>query len=387
MRNFFVQNRRIIFIIISQLILLWALWQTNRFLLSFKKEEENKMEILGAAYEQLSQAGLNEDISLSQHIFNSNKTIPIIIINQDSTIVSFKNLKWDKKKKLTAKDTVAILKLAGEFAKFTPPVIFDLKNGNYQELYYGRSSLFTKLFSYPLILVVILLLFAGVIYQYYKVGKKSDENLLWSSLAKETAHQIGTPLSSLLGWIEILRNSNCKEVPVEELEKDVSRLNIISQRFSKIGSQPELRRENIIEVSQQAVDYLKSRTSKLVNIVCHCNKDVYAYLNKQLYAWVLENLIKNAVDAMEGKGVIEIRVTEEENQVMIDVKDYGKGMTAAQVKQIFLPGYSTKKRGWGLGLSLAKRIIEEYHQGKIFVYKTKPGEGATFRILLNKFMD
>lgn len=387
MRNFFIQNRRIIFIIISQLILLWALWQTNRFLLSFKKEEENKMEILGAAYERLSQAGLDEDISLSQHIFNSNTTIPIIILDQDGKIVSFKNLKWDDKKHLTSKDSLKIIRLAKDFTQFTSPVVFELDNGKYHELYYGRSSLFTKLFSYPLILVVILLLFAGVIYQYYKVGKKSDENLLWSSLAKETAHQIGTPLSSLIGWVELLKTSGCKDIPVEELEKDVSRLNIISQRFSKIGSQPELRKENIVEVSQHAISYLKSRTSKLVDIICHCNKDVYAYLNKQLYAWVLENLIKNAIDAMEGKGKIEIEITEENHKVIIDIKDYGRGMTSAQVKQIFIPGYSTKKRGWGLGLSLAKRIIEEYHQGKIFVYKTKPGEGTTFRILLNKFID
>ncbi len=384
MRNFFIQNKRIIFIIISQLILLLALWRTNRFLLDFKKEEENKMEILGAAYERLSQAGLDEDISLSQHIFNSNNTIPIIILDQDHKIVSFKNLKWDNRKKLTSEDSLQIIGLAKDFAQFTSPVVFDLDNGKYHELYYGRSALFTKLFYYPLILVVILLLFVGVIYQYYRVGKMSDENKLWSSLAKETAHQIGTPLSSLIGWVEILKSSGCKDIPVEELEKDVSRLSIISQRFSKIGSQPELKKENIVEISRKAVDYLMSRTSKLIEITCNCEKEIYAGINKQLYAWVLENLIKNSIDAMEGKGKIEIEIKQEGQKVIIDVKDYGKGITAAQVKQIFIPGYSTKKRGWGLGLSLAKRIIEEYHKGKIFVYKTKPGEGTTFRIVLNK---
>ncbi len=385
MRNYLSNNKRLIFIIFSQIVLIIALWRTNRFLMEFKSEEQNKMEILGSAYQKLNNAGLNEDISLPQNIFNSNKTIPIIIINQDSIITSFKNLKWDKKKKLDKKDSTQILKLAKEYAKTIEPVHFSLKNGKYQNLYYGRSSLYTKLLYYPMILVGIFLLFVGLIYQYYRTGKISDENKLWNSLAKETAHQIGTPLSSLMGWIEIMKMPGDNQIPVEELEKDVQRLNIISQRFSKIGSQPELKLENLVEINKNAINYLRSRASKLVEINCQANKDkVYANINKQLYEWVLENLVKNAIDAMEGKGKIDISLTENKHQIVIDVSDTGKGIASGMIKDIFRPGFTTKKRGWGLGLSLSKRIIEEYHKGKMFVLKSIPNEGTTFRIILRK---
>ncbi len=385
MRGYLSNNKRLIFIIFSQIVLIIALWRTNRFLMEFKAEEKSKMEILGSAYQKLNYAGLNEDISLPQSIFNSNKTIPIIIINQDSIITSFKNLKWDNKQKLTHNDSIKILKLAKKYAQNIEPVHFALKNGKYQNLYYGRSSLYTKLLYYPMILVGIFLLFVGIIYQYYRTGKVSDENKLWNSLAKETAHQIGTPLSSLMGWIEIMKMDGNQNIPVEELEKDIQRLNIISQRFSKIGSQPELKPENLVEINQNAINYLRSRTSKMVNIKCHSkNEKVYANINKQLYEWVLENLIKNAIDAMEGKGKIDIYINHDKQNISIDITDTGKGISPSKINEIFRPGFTTKKRGWGLGLSLSKRIVEEYHKGKIFVLKSTPEKGTTFRIVLKK---
>ena len=252
-------------------------------------------------------------------------------------------------------------------------------------IYYRDSDLLTKLKYYPVALILILILFASVIYLFFKSNKVAEQNKLWTGMAKETAHQIGTPLSSLLGWIEILRLDNTDENTVVEIEKDVHRLNTIAERFSKIGSIPELKNQNIVEATNNAFNYLKSRSSKQVEFKFQTvNNEIFIDLNLQLYSWVIENLVKNAIDAMKGKGQISLAINEDEKNVSITIKDSGKGISKNLQQKIFSPGYTTKKRGWGLGLSLAKRIIQDYHNGKLSVLKSELKKGTTFLITLKK---
>ncbi len=378
MRHYLSQHKRLIFISATLLALAVTLWETNRFLQEFKQEERAKMEILASAYQKL--LDVKDDnpalLNLSSAILEKNHTIPVIIVDKNGEVVFYRNLPKDTQEYIQEK-----LK---EFKRTDKHFKLDLGDNDYQILYYGDSSLLSKLTYYPVILVAIFLLFAAIVYMYYHTGKVSDENRLWSGLAKETAHQIGTPLSSLMGWIEILNAGNNPDIPVEEIEKDVQRLNVISQRFSKIGSIPELESQDVIEITKHTLHYIKSRTSKLVRITLQAPDKLQVLLNEQLYSWVIENMIKNAIDAMEGKGHITIKISDNEQQVFIDITDTGKGIPASKFKQIFQPGYTTKKRGWGLGLSLSKRIIEQYHKGKIFVKKSVLGKGTTFRIVLQK---
>jgi len=376
MRHLLSKYKRLIIISATLLALAATLWETNRFLQEFKAEERSKMEILASAFQKFNEGGLNDEYTLPGEIINSNKTIPIIIINQDSVVTGSRYLK--------IKDTLALLEKAKSFAVQNNPIRFSSDKGLYQDLYYGNSSLFSRLTYYPLILVGIFLLFVSIIYLYYRTGKVSDENRLWSGIAKETAHQIGTPLSSLLGWIEILKTQDNIDIPVEELEKDVQRLNVISQRFSKIGSTPKLTENNITDITRKTLRYIKDRTSKLIDFKVDFPHEVLAQVNSQLYSWVIENLIKNAIDAMEGKGQINLKITEDQKHVFVDISDTGKGIPSSKYKEVFKAGYTTKKRGWGLGLSLAKRIVEQYHNGKIYVKSSKIGVGTTFRIVLNK---
>ena len=257
--------------------------------------------------------------------------------------------------------------------------------GKTDYIYYRDSDLLDKLTYYPLALLLILVLFLAIIYLFYKTNKASETNKLWTGMAKETAHQIGTPLSSLLGWISILKMENVDETYIEEIEKDVHRLNTIANRFSKIGSKPELKKENIKTITKQAFDYLESRSSKQITFTFSSNDDeIYANLNTELFGWVIENLIKNAIDAMLGKGQLNLKIESKQKRIKITVTDTGKGMPKKLFKQIFKPGFTTKKRGWGLGLSLSKRIIEDYHNGKIFVKKSEIDKGTTFQIVLDK---
>ncbi len=378
MRQYLSQHKRLIFIGATLLALAVTLWETNRFLQEFKQEERAKMEILASAYQKL--LDVKDDnpalLNLSSAILEKNHTIPVIIVDKNGNVVFYRNLSKDNPR--------YIQKKLKEFQQTDKHFKLDLGDDDYQILYYGDSSLLSKLTYYPVILVAIFLLFATIVYMYYHTGKVSDENRLWSGLAKETAHQIGTPLSSLMGWIEILKSGNNPDIPVEEIERDVQRLNVISQRFSKIGSKPELKPGDIVEITKHTLHYLKNRTSKLVNITLKAPEKLQVLLNEQLYSWVIENMVKNAIDAMKGKGDIRIEISENGQQIFIDICDTGKGIPASKFRQIFQPGYTTKKRGWGLGLSLSKRIIEQYHKGKIFVKKSVLGEGTTFRIVLQK---
>ena len=368
-------------ILSSFIIVALILWNTYDFFQKFKHEERSKMEILAKAYERFSSAGLNTDISLEAKIIGNNHNIPMIITNEKDSITEWSNLDSLKiKKKNYLEKQLFLMKSQNN------PIKISYKGEDLKQyIYYRNSDLLTKLKYYPVALILILFLFASVIYLFFKSNKVAEQNKLWTGMAKETAHQIGTPLSSLLGWIEILRLENTNENIIKEIENDVTRLNTIAERFSKIGSIPELNEQNLVEATSTSFDYLKLRSSKQVIFKFESVKEaIYAKINLQLFSWVIENLVKNAIDAMEGKGKIALAITENEKNVTITIADTGKGIPKHLQHEIFTPGFTTKKRGWGLGLSLAKRIIEDYHNGKITVLKSELGKGTTFAITLKK---
>lgn len=374
------------------LVVSLILWNTNIFFQEFKQEERQKMEVMAAALQNMNNPDLDVDITLEGKIIESNKNIPMISTNADGKILSSHNLDIDdtidydnltKKQSERLESELASMKNENE-----PLTIYLYNTKQVQKLiYYKDSDTLTRLQYYPLALVLILLLFGTIIYMAFKTNKAAEQNRLWAGMAKETAHQIGTPLSSLLGWVELLRLENVDETTVSEIEKDVERLNTIADRFSKIGSIPKLERHNIVLETKRAYDYYESRSSKLINFSFEIvNKEkIYTMINTQLFSWVIENLVKNAIDAMQGKGAITIRIGSKDDKfVKIDVIDSGKGIPKSLQRKIFDPGYTTKKRGWGLGLSLTKRIVEDYHDGKIYVEKSEIDNGTTFSVLLKE---
>lgn len=368
-------------IAVSFVIVTLILWNTYTFFQKFKTEERVKMEILAEAQKEIgSISDLNASVTLPLKVIENNNSIPMILVDAKGDILNTQNL--DSIKSLNPgyiDKQLAIMKNQNE------PITISYDGKNKQFIYYKDSDLLNKLTYYPIALILILILFLTVIYLFYSSNKAAETNRLWTGMAKETAHQIGTPLSSLLGWISILKMEKVDETYIDEIEKDVYRLNTIANRFSKIGSVPELKSENIISVTNQAFDYLESRSSKQISFSFKTDKkEIKAKLNKELFGWVIENLIKNAIDAMQGKGKLQLEISQTQKKVKIIVSDTGKGMPKKLFKQIFKPGFTTKKRGWGLGLSLSKRIVEDYHKGKIFVKKSELGKGTTFQIVLDR---
>ena len=368
-------------IIISLIIVSLILWNTYTFFQKFKQEERIKMEILATAQKEIAtNTDLNASVDLPLKVLENNNNIPLILVNAKGEIEYFQNL--DSIKALNPKyleKQLVIMKEENE------PIEVSYKGKNKQYIYYRDSDLLNKLTYYPIALILILFLFLSVIYMFYNSNKVAETNKLWTGMAKETAHQIGTPLSSLLGWIAILKMEKVDETYIHEIEKDVHRLNTIANRFSKIGSIPELKKQNIVEITKTAFDYLESRSSKQISFsFSTTDNEIYTNLNTELFGWVIENLIKNAIDAMLGKGELKLNIENTSKKVKITISDTGKGMSKKLYKQIFKPGFTTKKRGWGLGLSLSRRIVTDYHNGKIFVQKSEVGKGTTFEILLDK---
>jgi len=367
-------------VLVSLILVSVILWNTYVFFQKFKNEERVKMEILAAAQKELNTGDLDVSVDLSLKVIENNRSIPMILVAENGTIETYQNL--DSVKALNKKyvqDQLQKMKAENE------PIEVSYKGKNKKFIYYRNSDLLNKLTYYPIALVLILLLFLSVIYLFYSSNKAAETNKLWTGMAKETAHQIGTPLSSLLGWIAILKMEKVDDKYVEEIQKDVNRLNTIANRFSKIGSAPELKKENIVTVTKQAFDYLESRSSKQITFsFATSDAEILTNLNKELFGWVIENLIKNAIDAMLGKGALQLCIENTAKKVKITVSDTGKGMSKKLFKQIFKPGFTTKKRGWGLGLSLSKRIVVDYHSGRIFVQKSEIGKGTTFEISMDK---
>jgi len=369
------------FIILSCLVVTaLVLWNTSIFFQRLKEDERAKMNIWAQAQEELSAAPEDADLSLILEILNNNTTIPIIHTNEDGAIAYTTNID-----PVILEDRERLEEYLIELKQENEPIAVDLGEGQIQNLYYGNSPALNKLKYYPIGLTLIGFLFIGVVYFFYTTTKNSEQNKLWAGMAKETAHQIGTPLSSLIGWTEILKSEDVDPSYIKEMEKDIDRLQTITERFSKIGSAPNLKEINIVEATRESFDYLKLRSSNLIDFSIQTPRQpIWVMLNEQLYSWTIENLVKNAIDAMRGKGELLIEIKQDMKQAHIYITDTGKGIDKNKFKVIFEPGQTTKKRGWGLGLSLARRIIEEYHQGKIKVAKSEIGKGTTFQISLKK---
>ena len=372
-----------IVIIISFSIVTLILWNTYSFFKRFKNEERLKMEIVATAMKEFAtNQDLEADVSLEDKIIKSNTNIPMILVDENGNIGANSYLNLDPVK---AKDPAFLLKQLEIMKEQNSPIEINFAKNRTQYIYYRNSDLLNKLSYYPLTLILILTLFLTVIYMMFTSSKVAEQNKLWTGMAKETAHQIGTPLSSLLGWIAILKMENVDDKYVVEIEKDVHRLNTIANRFSKIGSLPTLKKLDIIAVTKNAYEYLEYRSSKQISFSFNTSEtNLYSTINDELYSWVIENLIKNAIDAMLGKGELAVAITADAKKIKIDIIDTGKGMAKSQFKKIFKPGFTTKKRGWGLGLSLSKRIIEDYHKGKIVVKNSEINKGTTFQIVLDK---
>lgn len=371
---------RRIAILVSFVIVSLILWNTYMFFQRFKQEERIKMEILATATKELGTGDINANVDLPLKIIENNNNIPMILVDETGDIINIQNLDSIKALKPSyLENQLAIMKSENS------PIEISYEGHNKQYIYYRNSDLLNKLTYYPVALILILVLFISVIYMFFNSNKVAETNKLWTGMAKETAHQIGTPLSSLLGWIAILKMEKVDDKYIEEIEKDVHRLNTIANRFSKIGSVPTLKKQNIVTVTKTAFDYLESRSSKQISFFFNTSDpEIYTNLNAELFGWVIENLIKNAIDAMLRKGNLKLNIENTQKKIRITISDTGKGMQKSMFKQIFKPGFTTKKRGWGLGLSLSKRIVEDYHKGKIVVYKSEIGKGTTFEILLDK---
>jgi two-component system, sporulation sensor kinase D len=375
----FSNNRnttRWILISISFLIILLILWNTYSFFQIFKAEERMKMELLAKAQKTLNNANLNTEVDLPLYIIANNRTIPLILTDRYDSILGSNNIDEE-----IIKDELKAKKLLTQYRTQNAPIKFEYSKGKSVYLNYSDSSLINKLIYYPIALVLIIFLFGSLVYNYYKTTKVASQNKLWAGMAKETAHQIGTPLSSLIGWVEIMKADNVDHITVEEIEKDIHRLQNITDRFSKIGSEPNLEQKDLVEETQKTYEYLQSRFSKNVIFSFKAPKqEILVMINPTLHSWTIENLVKNAIDAMKGRGSIDIILEMEGQIAKIKVTDSGKGIPKKQFKTIFEPGFTTKKRGWGLGLSLTKRIVEEYHKGNIKVLQSEIDKGTTIQI-------
>ncbi len=366
-------------ILASFCIISLILWNTYTFFQIFKNEERLKMNLWAKAQKTLINADANTDVELPLQIFSTNSSIPIIL-TENNKIINTVNID-DKIIASTTESTRFLTNLKNE----NDPIVIEYAPGKFQKLYYGNSALLNKLKYYPIALLLIIVLFAALVYNFYRSTKMATQNKLWAGMAKETAHQIGTPLSSLIGWIELLKAENVAESTTFEIEKDIERLQTITDRFSKIGSEPKLENQDIIAATQETFDYLQSRFSKQVVFSFQAPElPVFVLFNATLHSWTIENLVKNAIDAMKGKGNLDLVVEQEGDSVKIKVSDTGNGIPKKQFKTIFEPGFTTKQRGWGLGLSLTKRIVEEYHKGSIKVVQSEIGKGTTIQLSYKK---
>jgi two-component sensor histidine kinase len=378
-------NNWIIFVVMTTLVIAIVVASTS--LINFlRKEEIKRISLLSKAIriQQEVKTPDTDVLDLLPDILNINNTIPFVVTDKYRNPILdlgyYRNIPES-----TIKDPEKLQALMRNMEKNYDPIEIKVPDGNNQFVYYDNSRLLNNLQYSPYILGFFILLYFGFSFWFFRTIKKTDEGYLWAGLAKETAHQIGTPLSSMIGWMEIMKLDNPESEGVNEIEKDIERLRTISERFSKIGSVPELNDMNFNETIQENYDYLKTRISRKINFTLHL--PTYILLvphNKILMSWVIENLVKNAVDAMKGEGSITMSVFERNKNILVEVKDNGSGMTKQQARNAFKPGYSTKKRGWGLGLSLARRVIHEYHNGDIKISQTEVGKGSTFRIAIKK---
>lgn len=369
--------------LVSLLIGVGSVLYTNRLVDELRDRERGQIELLSSALEYAATTAENLTF-INQEIIQQNYSIPIIMVDADENPVEFRNIRF--KKNASAQDSINTLKseleeMRGEYE----PILLEEAD---ILVFYRNSELLISLKYYPYIQLMVILLFGGLAYALLNQTKIAEQNRVWAGLTKETAHQLGTPIASLMAWVDYLRNSPVwdenKEV-IQEMDKDVVKLRMVTERFSSIGSKPVIKPENLYEVIEESINYLRPRVSTKVELVINADsKDLEAMMNKQLFEWVIENICKNAVDAMKGKGTITIDILQDSDKfVLVDITDTGKGMDKKMFKKVFNPGFTTRQRGWGLGLTLAKRIVEGYHGGKISVKNSELGKGTTFRIALH----
>jgi signal transduction histidine kinase len=382
--NIYTQKQRwkILLLLAALLIGAASLWYTNSLVQDLAQEERKKIQLWAEATRKLGDVtDLNADLSFPYQVISDNNTIPVILTDTNWQMITYRNLDSAKmlKPEFVQKEIAAM-------REENEPIEIPLTKGNKNYILYKDSVLLVKLRYYPYFQLSVIALFLMVSYLAFSASRKAEQNQVWVGMAKETAHQLGTPLSSLIAWLEILKMKGLSDEYHGEIQKDIQRLQTITDRFSKIGSAPALNKENLVKVMEHSVNYIKSRTSdkNVFEIKSNLNSDVYAPINVPLFEWVIENVLKNSIDAMNGEGKISVQITDQQQFAYIDISDTGKGISKSAFKTIFKPGYTTKRRGWGLGLSLSKRIIEEYHDGQIFVKNSEVGKGTTLRIVLNK---
>ncbi|NQY66549.1 MAG: HAMP domain-containing histidine kinase [Flavobacteriales bacterium] len=372
---------KLLLLVTAILIGVASLWYTNEFVTKLADEERRKVELWAKATKELASIDINDssrDFNMAIEIISSNETVPIILVDENDKIVSHRNLDSSK-----TDDPIYLANQLAIMKAHHAPISILITENYSQNLFYKKSTLLVRLQYYPILQLVIISLFIIISYLAFSSSRKAEQNYVWVGMAKETAHQLGTPLSSLLAWFEILKEQGADKETLKEIKQDVSRLETITERFSKIGATPKLEPHDVKTVISKTVDYLAKRVSNKVSFSIDSDEqNISANLNAPLFEWVLENLIRNAVDAMKGAGSIHIDISKNKEKVIIDLRDNGSGISRAKQKTVFNPGYTTKQKGWGLGLSLTKRIIENYHQGSICVLSSD-NEGTTFRIILN----
>lgn len=381
-----IRQVKIILVLAAIIIAVASLIVSNNLVKKLADEEHNKMEVWAEAMRSLNKADENTDLNLVLKVINENNTIPVIVTDSKRNVQIYRNVDLKGVNfEDSMKNAEAISSKLLDDGRYIRIYLDDSLKTDYINVCYDDSVILKRLSTYPYIQLGVVMLFVVVAIFALLTSKKAEQNKVWVGLSKETAHQLGTPISSLMAWTEILKENYPEDELIPEMDKDVKRLELIAERFSKIGSLPEPVPSSLMDVMTHVIDYMDRRTSSKVKFIKDFpDNDIIVKINSSLFEWVIENLCKNAVDAMEGCGTITLHVEETVSKVIIEVTDTGKGIKKKNIRNVFKPGFTTKKRGWGLGLSLAKRIVEEYHKGRIFVKNSEIGKGTTFRIELTK---
>jgi signal transduction histidine kinase len=374
------QRWKQILLLSAVLIGVSSLWYTSRLVKHIQITERQKMEVWAEAVRIVASAGLETELAFPFSVIENNTHIPVILTDAEGEIISHKNLD-----SLKAENPKYLSRQLQHAREENDSLVIDLGPSEYQLLFYRDSFLLRQLIFFPYVQLGVIILFILVSYIAFSVSRKAEQNEVWTGMSKETAHQLGTPISSLIGWMELLKDSDLDPSMILDMEKDTSRLEKITDRFSKIGSRPAMKDADLTAILKESLEYIKNRGPHNVEYLLDLpSKPITINLNETLFEWVIENLLKNSTDAIQGAGRVILHAVDIENSVIVDVEDTGKGIAKSRFRTIFKPGYTTKKRGWGLGLSLSKRIIEIYHHGKIFVLSSDPNDSTIIRIILKR---
>jgi len=374
-----------VLLVIGGMIVGATVWYTSRIAAQIKEEEKRKVEIFAKALVTATQGPDEQSFGFILDVIKSNESIPQILVDDQGTIMEYNNLDSAR----ATRDPDFLASQLARMKEYADPIVVPLDEDLEQYLYYNHSALYDRVRYFPVLQLSIIGLFLGAAYAVFSTSRRAEQNRVWVGMSKETAHQLGTPISSLVAWVEYLRESNEAKAlgsVLEEMDKDVQRLETIAERFSKVGSAPDLHAVDLRLALQESVEYIRRRSSvsKVDIRMDFPDAPIHAAINEPLFAWVVENLLKNALDAMEGSGSINLKLGQKNQVIWVDIHDSGKGIPKNRWQKVFEPGFSTKKRGWGLGLTLTRRIVENYHAGKVFVKDSQPGQGTTFRIELPK---